>query len=97
MASDEKDYRDLVLKGFWHDLKDHLERDAIIVVAPDLDLTTVAAHVTKDEKDVIQELILKHQLAKPTALQLAAWNTMPTKEFSFVIAQPFVLIQETGH
>ena len=97
MASDEKDFRDLVLKGFWHDLKDHLERDAIIVVSPDLDLVTVASHVTEDKTDVIQELILKHQLAKPTAAQLAAWNSMPTKEFGFVIAQPFVLIQETGH
>ena len=97
MASDEKDFRDLVLKGFWHDLKDHLERDAIIVVAGDLDLMTVADYVTQDKADVIQQLISRQQLAKPTPQQLAAWSAMPLKEFSFVIAQPFVLIQEAGH
>ncbi len=95
--SSTNDFRDQLLRGFWHDLKDHLERDAIIVVHPELDLSDVANNVTADRATVIQDWITRQQLGKPTADQIAAWNAMPTKEFQFVIVQPYVLIQESGH
>lgn len=91
------DFRDQVLRGFWHDLKDHLERGAIIVVEPDLELAEVAKIVALDDAKIVQDWIDSQRIGKPSAERIAAWNAMPTKEFSFVIAQPFVLIQETGH
>ena len=93
----ENDFRDQLLQGFWHDLKQHLERDAIIVVDPDLDLHDVAVHVEQDRAAVIQDWISKKLIAKPSAEQIRSWNEMPTKEFSFLIVQPYVLIQERGH
>lgn len=95
--ADDKDFRHQVLRGLWQDLKDHLERGAIIVVAPDLDLADVADGVNKDRVAIVQDWIVQNQIAKPTASQVSTWNEMPTKEFSFIIAQPYVLIQETGH
>lgn len=94
---DPKDFRELVLQGFWLDLKDHLERGAIIIVHPSLDLQTVADAVTADNAAKVGGWIAMGKLNKPTAEQITAWNEMQAKEFSFVIAQPYVLIQEAGH
>lgn len=95
--SSEKDFRDQLLKGFWHDLKDHLERGAIIVVDPDLDLREVADHIAGDHVAIVQDWIKEAKIGKPTAPQIQAWDEAPTKEFNFLIVQPYVLVQELGH
>ncbi len=89
------DFRDQLLKGFWHDLKQHLERDAIIVVDPHLDLGQVATDVAQDRASTIQQWITQKLLGKPSSVQIETWNANPTKEFQFLIVQPYVLIQET--
>ena len=91
------DFREQLLKGFWHDLKTHLERDAIIVVNSNLDLSDVAVSLSEDRAGVVEGWILKSLLVKPSAEQVRAWNGMPTKEFHFLIVQPYVLIQEMAH
>ena len=93
----EKDFRDQSLNGFWQDLKDHLERDALIVVSPVLDLQKVADLMAKDSVNDIQTWIQEKKIGKPTAEQVAAWNANPTKEVSVNIVQPYVLIQESAH
>lgn len=94
----EKDFRDQLLKGFWHDLKQHLIRDAIIVVDSNLDLGHVASQISLDRAAVIQEWITQKLIGKPTLQQVEAWDANPTKEFNVVIVQPYVLIQEiTAH
>ena len=95
--NDPKDFRDQVLQGFWIDLKDHQERGAIIIVSRDLDLVTVGTAVASDEAKVVQGWINGGKLTRPTPDQLAAWNQMQAKEFRFVIAQPYVLVQEAEH
>ena len=90
-------FQDQLLKGFWHDLKDHLERGAIIVVDANLDLNDVAKAVALDQAKTVQSWIEKKLLVKPTLDQIHSWNSNPTKEFQFAIAQPYVLIQELGH
>ena len=92
-----KDFRDQVLQGFWIDLKDHQERHAIIIVSRDLDLATVGEAVSADNAKVVQSWIAEGKLTRPTPEQLAAWDQMQAKEFRFLIAQPYVLIQETEH
>ena len=94
---EEKDFRDTVLQGFWLDLKDHLERGAIIIVHASLGLQEVADAVTADNAAKVGGWIALGKLTKPTPEQVNAWNEMQAKEFSFVIAQPYVLIQEAGH
>jgi hypothetical protein len=91
------DFRDQLLKGFWHDLKQHLERDAIILVDSNLDLNDVALKVSQDQTAIVQDWITRNLLGKPTLEQINAWNEMPAKEFSFLIVQPYVLVQESGH
>ncbi len=91
------DFRDQLLTGSWGDLKVHLERDAIIIVSPELDLSNAALDVSTDNVTAIQSWIAKGLVGKPTAQQLAAWTAMPLKEFRFIIVQPYVLIQESGH
>ena len=91
------DFRDQLLKGFWHDLKQHLERDALIVVDSNLDLSHVALQISQDRAAVVQDWIESKMIAKPTAPQIESWNANPTIEFGFLIVAPYVLIQETGH
>jgi hypothetical protein len=93
----QNDFRDQRLKGFWLDLKDHLVRGAIILVHPDLDLGDVASKIALDQVATVQGWIANGLLIKPTPAQIHAWNEMPQKEFYFVIAQPYVLIQEMSH
>jgi hypothetical protein len=93
----KNDFRDQTLKGHWHDLKQHLERGALILVDVELDLEEVALIVSQDRVAIVQDWIAKNQLAKPLPEQIKIWNESPTKEFNFVIAQPYVLIQELAH
>lgn len=96
-SNDPKDFRDQILQGFWIDLKDHQERNAIIIVDESLDLVEVANAVAGDDAKIVQGWIVSGKLTRPTPEQLAAWNAMQAKEFRFVIAQPYVLVQEAEH
>lgn len=91
------DFREQILIGFWHDLKTHADRDAVIVVDLNLDLSDVADQIIRDQLALVQGWVEQSQIGKPSPEQLLAWSEMPTKEFRFVIVQPYVLIQEMEH
>ena len=78
----------------WHWLRPHLERGALIVVAPALDLATTAARISADDTAQIGAWIATGQLAKPTREQIVDWDEDPTRTFRMLIVQPYVLIQE---
>ncbi len=78
----------------WRELKIHLQRDAIITVARDLDMIGVAVAVADDNKDAVEEWIEKEQLGKPSEEQLKSWEKNQEKSFRMLIVQPFILIQE---
>ena len=78
----------------WHWLRLHLERDAVIVVAPDLDLEEAAAQIAADNSAAAAAWIAEGRLTKPTLEQLASWNAEPAKRFRMVIVRPYVLIQD---
>jgi hypothetical protein len=87
-----------IFTGLWQDLKIHsVERDAVILVAQDLDLVIAAEKVAKDEVKSVQGWIQSGRFARPSVTQLESWEAMPQKSFRFVIVQPYVLIQELGH
>jgi len=81
----------------WKDLRIHLQRDAIIIVAAELDLVTVALAVAKDEKTQVEGWIAAGQLVKPTADQAEAWESELEKPFRMLIVQPFILVQPVSH
>jgi len=84
--------RDLA-EANWRELKIHLQRDVIIVVAADLDLIEAAVAVADDDKTQVEVWIGENRLAKPTEDQLKIWEEKPDNLFKMLIVQPFILVQ----
>lgn len=78
----------------WTDLLPHAKRDAIIVVQPELDLSEVAVAMAQDNTALVQRWISEQLIAKPTSEQLTQWNDNTEKQFTTLIVQPFVVVQE---
>ncbi len=78
----------------WSSVRIHLQRDALILVAAQLDLVEVACKVAADETTEIGCWIESGQLGKPTKEQLDAWETQLDKPFRMLIAAPYILLQE---
>lgn len=78
----------------WLHLKPHAERDHVIIVQNTLELVEVGVAVVANDTDSIEKWITAGAVNKPSAEQLATWNQHPAKEFKFLIAQPWVLVQE---
>ncbi|MBC7692007.1 MAG: DUF2288 family protein [Methylotenera sp.] len=78
----------------WSLLMTHAQRDSLILVNPLLNLLEVAEKMARDDRPTVEKWIGSHQIAKPTADQLEAWNLEPKKRFLCVVVQPFVLVQE---
>ena len=78
----------------YRELKIHLQRDAIIVVAADLDLIEAAVAVADDDKTQVEAWIGANRLAKPTEDQLKMWEEKPDNLFKMLIVQPFILVQD---
>lgn len=81
----------------WKDLRIHLQRDAIIIVADELELVSVAVAVSADDKAKVEGWIAGGQLVKPTAEQIESWETELEKPFRLLIVQPFILVQMVEH
>lgn len=81
----------------WKDLRIHLQRDAVIIVADDLDLVEVAVAVAKDDKQCVEGWISAEKLVKPTAEQAKTWESELEKPFRMLIVQPFILVQPVEH
>ncbi len=78
----------------WRELKIHLRRDAIIIVAAELDLIEVAVAVAEDDKIRVETWIAADQLVKPTMEQLESWEQEPDNRFQMLIVQPFILVRD---
>ncbi|MBE9048042.1 DUF2288 domain-containing protein [Pleurocapsales cyanobacterium LEGE 10410] len=88
----EKDVADIS----WKDLQPHAKRDAVIVVKSELDLSEVAVAIAEDNAALVQGWISDRSIAKPTAKQLTDWNSTLQKQFTVLIVQPFVIVQEVA-
>ena len=78
----------------WQELLPHAKRDAIIIVEPGLDLSEVAVAIAQDNATSVRNWIANKSIGKPTADKLSQWNDDPQKQFTVLIVQPFVVIQE---
>ena len=81
----------------WKDLRIHLQRDAIILVAAELDMIATATAVAADDKRQVAEWVAQKQLSKPNAEQVEAWEAQLEKPFRVLIVQPFILAQAVEH
>ena len=77
----------------WDWLMPHAKRDAIVMVASELDLLDVGVAIVRDETATVQGWIGQQQLYKPSPEQLSAWSNEPNRRFKALIVQPYVLVQ----
>jgi hypothetical protein len=76
------------------DLRAHLARDGVILVAPSLDLLDVAEAIAKDDKELVERWVGAALVAKPSLEDLARWHEQGASPLTAVVVQPFVLVQE---
>ncbi|MBW4612967.1 MAG: DUF2288 family protein [Desmonostoc vinosum HA7617-LM4] len=86
--------KEAVDEAEWEWLIPHAQRDAIILVADDLDLLDVGVAIANDQLTSVQQWIDEQLLTKPTVVQLGEWNSNLSKRFNTLIIQPYVLVQE---
>jgi hypothetical protein len=84
----------MVDEAAWDWLMPHAEQDALVMVAPDLDLLDVGVAIASDNTLSVQHWISEQLLYKPSPEQLADWNTQQSKRFNALIVRPYVLVQE---
>jgi hypothetical protein len=78
---------------YWSDLRAHAARDALIVVADELDLLDVGVAVATDDAPRVERWIQARQLTKPTAAELSRWPAEPLAMFESLVVAPYVLIR----
>ena len=81
----------------WEWLVPHVKRDAVVVVANELDLIDVGVAIASDNVSVVQHWISEALISKPSSTQLSDWNGDRTKRFNALIVQPYVLVQELAN
>jgi hypothetical protein len=77
-------------------LKPHIQKDAVIIVVPELDLLDVGVAIASDDTQKIQHWIGEQLLAKPSPEILNRWNANPQQKFQAMIIQPYILVKETA-
>lgn len=78
----------------WDWLVPHVQRDALVVVDPALDILDVGVAIANDDTIVVQRWISEQLIYKPSAEQLTLWERDRTRRFSALIIQPYVLMQD---
>ena len=94
MSEDRERFEKDLAEVDWRSLRIHTQRDALIRVDVQLDLVEVACKVTADAAKEVDDWIESGLIVKPTAEQLASWETELDKPFLMLIAAPYILIQD---
>lgn len=79
----------------WSWLIPHAKRDALILVTQNLHLLDVGVAIADNNVASVQHWIGEQLIYKPSADQLSHWNQNPTRRFTALIVQPYVLAQES--
>jgi hypothetical protein len=82
----------------YSDLVAHLGRDAVFVVSTAVSLVECGVSIALDDVEVVQGLIARGELRKPSAAERTSWAATPERTWTAVVVQPFVLVQDpVGH
>jgi hypothetical protein len=76
----------------YSDLRAHLERDSVFIVAPSLSLLDCAVAVAMDDVAKVKGFIDSGELRKPGKSERATWAESGGT-WTAVVVQPFVLVQ----
>lgn len=94
MSDADFDFRDEIDKASWVMLKDHHKRGAVFIVDKELDLSTVAKAVSKDEVGQVKIWLDNGQFKKLEDEQTTNFSENPLDYIvNFIIVRPYVLIQ----
>ena len=77
----------------WEWLRPHLERGALILVDPLLELAEVGVRVAADDLAQVQAWLASGVVLKPRLEQIEQWNQEPSRSFAMLVISPYVLIQ----
>ena len=80
----------------WQWLKPHSERGILITVAEDLDLAEAGLRIAADDTATVGEWIRSGRVGKPTAEEIAAWDSEPARRFAMLIISPYILMRKTA-
>jgi hypothetical protein len=94
MADLRAELTEILDEAEWEWLIPHVQRDAVIVVTPNLDLLDVAVAIASDNIALVDQWIDQQLIAKPSVEQMGEWNSDRNKRFQTLIIQPYVLVQE---
>ena len=78
---------------FFADLRAHLARGAVVVLAAELDILEVGEALAADDKAKVAAWIEKEQLRKPSLLELEAWSKIDDDRWESLVVAPFVLVR----
>ena len=78
----------------WEWLIPNVQKDAVILVAENLDLLDVGEAIASDNISSVQHWIDEQLLIKPTVDQVGEWNLNRDKRFNALIVEPYVIIKE---
>lgn len=78
----------------WVMLEEHNQRQALLIVSPDLDLLDVGVSVAKDEVTLVKEWLDSQKLKRPDEEMVKIYEEESDMEFDFIIIQPYVLAQK---
>lgn len=76
------------------DLKAHLERDAVLVVAPSIQLLDCALAVATDDAAKVSAWLADATLRRATEDERAEWPADESRRWIAVVVRPFVLVQD---
>jgi hypothetical protein len=94
MADLRAELTEILDEAEWEWIIPHVQRDAVIVVTPNLDLLDVAVAIASDNIPSVDQWIDQQLIAKPSVEQIGEWNCDRNKRFQTLIIQPYVLVQE---
>ncbi len=78
---------------FYADIAEHLLRDALFIVSPELDLLQCGVAVAMDDADSVGDWIKRGTLRKPTEAERGAWKEEKLARWDAIVVQPFVLVR----
>jgi hypothetical protein len=85
-----------IAEAEWQWLKPHLAREALITVAPAVDLAAAGERIAADDAQQVGAWISSGRIGKPTPAEIVCWDSTPAKKFLMLVISPYVLIQEIG-
>jgi hypothetical protein len=78
----------------WQELMPHFARGMVVCVQPGQDLVAVAAHLVRDDSELVDRLIADGLLYRATDHDARRWNEAATRFWAVVVA-PWVVVQES--